>query len=238
MKKWFTALLLFTLVGCGVLFGRSRDSKLESRIDRGAFHVDTNTTLPPATDTHLPPVDAHVPTIPEAHSRVVTKRSTHSSKRPWDEQMHSIMSDGQRLPITLFAIAMPEELPTLENALQSWERHGLLGMVQERLFWMQGTSEIMRNLMVSSGFRVFGGKNVNIAQAIENLLPHMSARFVLILEKDWVLIEPMQETWQQLQVICSSNPFPLPSPLSLPVSFPHLPIPFPVQSSTSVSPRL
>jgi hypothetical protein len=44
-----------------------------------------------------------------------------------------------------------------------------------------------------------GGKNVNIAMAVELLLRQTSAEYVLLLEKDWVLIESGAEALRQLR---------------------------------------
>eukprot|EP00667_Euglena_gracilis_P014228 EG_transcript_14727 len=111
----------------------------------------------------------------------------------------SLQSHFGTLPFAIFAIAMPSELPTLRHALRSWHSHRLLQMAQQRLFWLQGVNASVDAELRASGFETFGGSNVNIAMAVENLMEHATTELILILEKDWVLVESALEAFEQLQ---------------------------------------
>eukprot|EP00667_Euglena_gracilis_P014849 EG_transcript_15400 len=102
------------------------------------------------------------------------------------------------LPIALLVVAMPQEFPTLRRSLHSWQRGGLLGRVAERLFWLQGQASAISAFMQARCFHVFGGRNVHVGLGFANLIPHATASFALILEKDWVLVAPPADVDAQL----------------------------------------
>lgn len=102
-------------------------------------------------------------------------------------------------------VTVQDELASLVNALKSWQRHGLLDYAQERYLNIDGGDSDSRNritgLARSYGFTVFTSEtSQGISSAMARLMQAVKSPFVLLLEKDWKLVESRATVLKQLDL--------------------------------------
>lgn len=89
--------------------------------------------------------------------------------------------------------------PTLLNTLESCRRGGLLDQVGEKLLFFQEATAGDREIALKYGFEpILCRRNIGIGEAWKRMAEHTAARFILLLENDWELIEEAREVAAQL----------------------------------------
>lgn len=120
---------------------------------------------------------------------------------------NATLSSVQTLPISA-VILFHAEYPTLNHTLETWEANGLLNVVSEFLFFLNGIKsrddfdEKMPRLKHPRWHGLVrvvpSAENLPLGIAINEMVRLARHEFVLLLEKDWALIEPPEETRLQL----------------------------------------
>lgn len=84
---------------------------------------------------------------------------------------------------------------TLENTLNSYQKHGLLNHVDERIIFFQEASDQDRKIADQYGFEmvISASENIGIAKAYQHLLEMATKDCFLFLENDWELI---RDNWK------------------------------------------
>lgn len=108
---------------------------------------------------------------------------------------------GPRVGVSLSAVVLfHDEYATLEHTLQTWDENDLPAFVSEILFFLNGVSDadpFLANLPILSSARWKGmirvevsAENLKLGLAIRRMVQLAKEDVVLLLEKDWALIEP------------------------------------------------
>lgn len=124
--------------------------------------------------------------------------------RPAAEHGESVpaLDDGAAFPRLSAVVLFHNEYETLEHTLQSWYKYDLPAYLSEAIFFLNGVNtsdEFVQKLPMLSKppwdrlIRVVPSpKNLKLGLAINRMVELAKEENVLLLEKDWALIEPAQ----------------------------------------------
>lgn len=129
---------------------------------------------------------------------------------------HNIISPSGatgKLPPISGVILFHAEYPTLIHTLDSWEKKGMLSVVSEFLFFLNGINsrqefdekvpQLQKPEWKGKVRVITSPENLPLGLAIRQMV-HLAAHdLVLLLEKDWALIEPESEVRSQLMMSVS-----------------------------------
>jgi hypothetical protein len=104
------------------------------------------------------------------------------------------------LPITL-AITTWKKPNTLRNTLQSYKDNGLLELCAGKMIWANGRTEEHNEIAAQFGFNIFGGpRNIGAGYPFLRLTELCNTEYILFLEDDFVLVEPIAVAKKELDV--------------------------------------
>ncbi len=89
----------------------------------------------------------------------------------------------------------------LENTLLSYRKHGLLSLIKEKLIFIQAPDLTKQKIAKKYGFEVVtltDNQNISNNEAWKILIRKAKAKYVLMLEDDYPIIETKEEIFKQL----------------------------------------
>lgn len=121
---------------------------------------------------------------------------------------NSNATSSDQIPPISVVVLFHAEYPTLNHTLETWEANGLLDVISEFLFFLNGMKsrdEFDEKMPRLKHPRWHGlvrvipsAENLPLGIAINEMVRLARHELVLLLEKDWALIEPPEETRLQL----------------------------------------
>lgn len=124
-----------------------------------------------------------------------------------------IPASESKFPQISAVILFHSEYPTLNHTLDTWEKNGLHTLIDDFLFFLNGieTANEFERLIPRVRDPQWFGKvrtvpskaNLPLGLAIRHMVELARHEYVLLLEKDWALIEPIGEVRMQLSASVS-----------------------------------